>query len=605
MQLIRQRKKMILETRKYKGIDIFRLPFQAAPFCVGLQMALALVQAVIPTALTALATAFFVDTAIAIFAGETTANSIYLPFGILLLIVFMDSTLSHLPSIIGSRIVFAVERSFVPAILDVRAHLAYKHIEDAESWELVERVSDEFAETFQGGISACGTIIRSVAAIISVLGLIVIHVWWAVPIIIAFSVPLFWIALVAGQKKYDAEAQALKHERRYSYYSDVLTSREATEERTLFGYAEDVNQRFSKQFEIACKIQLRAVLKTYIAMKSASIFMAIIALLIAFTLIEPVISGNLSPGMFMGIIAAVFGMVGTLGWSLQDAAADLSYSKELMNDLTEFMQMDRTEGATCLPDIQPFTFESLEFCNVSFKYPTGESLILNGLSFSLKAGKHYSFAGVNGAGKTTITKLLTGLYDEYDGEILINGKELRTYPASTLKALFSVVYQDFACYQISMADNIALGDAAYDICSEQIYDVAAKAKLTDTIAALADGINTPLGKILEDGVDISGGQWQKVAIARSLLSRAPIKILDEPTAALDPIAESQIYQEFEQLMKGKTTIFISHRLGATKLANEILVIDKGSIAERGSHDELMKIDGMYTRMFEAQRKWYE
>jgi ATP-binding cassette subfamily B protein len=156
-----------------------------------------------------------------------------------------------------------------------------------------------------------------------------------------------------------------------------------------------------------------------------------------------------------------------------------------------------------------------------------------------------------------------------------------------------------------MAHNIALGDAAHDISSQQIYSITAKVGLTDAIAELAEGIDTPLGKILADGVDISGGQWQKVAIARSLLSRAPIKVLDEPTAALDPIAESRIYQEFEELMKGKTTILISHRLGATKLADEILVIDKGGIAERGSHTELIKKNGVYAQMFAAQRKWYE
>jgi len=156
-----------------------------------------------------------------------------------------------------------------------------------------------------------------------------------------------------------------------------------------------------------------------------------------------------------------------------------------------------------------------------------------------------------------------------------------------------------------MADNIALGDAASDISEDKLKEIANLVELDETIADLKKGINTPLGKIMEDGVDISGGQWQKVAIARSLLSRAPIKILDEPTAALDPIAESRIYQEFEGLMKGKTTIFISHRLGSTKLADEILVIEDGSIIERGAHYELMGENGKYAEMFEAQRKWYE
>ena len=173
-----------------------------------------------------------------------------------------------------------------------------------------------------------------------------------------------------------------------------------------------------------------------------------------------------------------------------------------------------------------------------------------------------------------------------------------------IKALFSVVYQDFARYQITLEENIFLGNIKTKE-NQDIEKVALKAGLKDTIEKLPYGIKTFLGKINENGVDISGGQWQKVAIARSLLSTAPIKILDEPTSALDPIAENQIYQDFENLMKDKTTVFISHRLGSTKLADEILVIDKGKIAERGNHSELMKLNGIYAKMFEVQRSWYQ
>jgi len=150
-----------------------------------------------------------------------------------------------------------------------------------------------------------------------------------------------------------------------------------------------------------------------------------------------------------------------------------------------------------------------------------------------------------------------------------------------------------------------LGDVSGGDTGARVPDAAIKAGLEDTIKELRDGMATPLGKISEGGQDISAGQWQRVAIARSLISRAPIKMLDEPTAALDPIGESRIYEEFEKLMEGKTTVFISHRLGSTKLADEILVIDGGKIVERGAHDRLMAENGQYAEMFEAQRGWYQ
>ena len=168
--------------------------------------------------------------------------------------------------------------------------------------------------------------------------------------------------------------------------------------------------------------------------------------------------------------------------------------------------------------------------------------------------------------------------------------------------MFSVVYQDFARYYIGMKDNISLGNLH---AKGNEKEAAHLAGLDETIGRLKNGILTPLGKILPGGQDLSGGQWQRVAIARSLISQAPVRILDEPTSALDPISESRLYSEFEKLMEGKTTVFISHRLGSTKLADEILVIDGGRIAERGTHETLMARKGQYADMFETQREWYQ
>jgi len=450
-----------------------------------------------------------------------------------------------------------------------------------------------------------------------VLILIVTQVWWAALIIIAFSTPMFWLSMRAGKKNYQAGRDAEKFNRRVEYLGEVLTGRDAIDERTLFGYGNEVNKRWQEQFNAGRKLELKVTAKMFFITKGSSMILALIALLIALSLISSVVSGNLSAGMFMGIISAVFGMVQQLGWQMSSSLENISKVREYMKDLTEFVNLsEKDENILNQPDSEPLEFSTLEFRNVSFQYPSGDRLILDGLSFSLETGRHYAFVGKNGAGKTTITKLLTGLYTEYKGEILINGKELRDYPISTIKAMFSVVYQDFAKYYISLKENIMLGDAANipdenseltdrNITNETIADIATKAGLDDVIAELKDGMNTPLGKILETGQDVSGGEWQRIAIARSLISRAPVKMLDEPTAALDPISESMVYKEFENLMRGKTTVFISHRLGSTKLADEILVIDDGKIIERGTHEELMDENKQYAEMFEAQRGWYQ
>jgi ATP-binding cassette, subfamily B, bacterial len=210
--------------------------------------------------------------------------------------------------------------------------------------------------------------------------------------------------------------------------------------------------------------------------------------------------------------------------------------------------------------------------------------------------------GVNGAGKTTITKLLTGLYTNYTGEIKVDGRPLRDFTQAELKGLSTVVYQDFAKYSFSLYDNIAVGSV---ISTErEINDAVNVIGLSEAVSKLPNGMQTYLGKIYKDGVDISGGEWQRVAMARSLVSTAPLRILDEPTAALDPLSESRVYSQFEQISRGKTTVFISHRLGSTKLADIIYVLDGGKIAEQGSHSELMRLKGLYAEMFEAQASWY-
>jgi len=595
---------MTLKTKSYTSLDALRIPFKASPSATTLQLLISAIQAAGPTVFMALATAFFVDTAIAIHAGALERVAIILPLILLILVVGVNSTIGSLPGFAVSRLRFNLERELAPALLDIRASLNYKHVESAKSWELVERVTKKPIQAFVDGVRAYATILRCIVAILSVLGLVVAYIWWAAPVILAFAIPLMWVALRAGQKNYEAHVDTRKYERRHEYYNDVLTNRHAVEERSLFGYSRSVSGRFMEQYETARKMRFWVTAKQYVMMKCVSLSMAAVAFLVAATLILPLTRGDLSPGMFMGIVSAVFGMIGTLGWLLQDATEEVSKSREYLNDFTAFVELSRTKGAKDLPDAHPPVFETLEFRNVRFRYPSQamQIYVLDGISFKLENGKHYSFVGANGAGKTTVTKLLTGLYDEYEGEILVNGKELRQYPQSTVKSMFSVVYQDFARYQISMRDNIALGNAAAD---DEICKTANSAGLADTISNLKDGITTPLGKIMEDGVDISGGQWQKVAIARSLLSRAPIKILDEPTAALDPIAESEVYRNFEALMRGRTTIFISHRLGSTKLADEILVIDQGKVAERGTHDELMEQGKIYAQMYEAQKEWYE
>lgn len=596
---------MTLQKKTYKAYDAIFLAFKLSPVWMAVHTVLTLTQAIMPTAVTALATANFVDTAIAILHEERLNGDIYLPLILLLFVLGLTTTLSSVSKLLLAKIRLGLRLKLVPAVVKAHALLDFKHIENADSWELVNRVSRDPVGSIMNGFSSFTSLIQLIVSVVSVLMLIMSQVWWASIVILIFSVPMFLLSFRAGKKNYQAERDAEKFNRRTEYLDEVLTVRENVDERTLFGYGDELNERWQKQYEVGRILRLKVLIKNFRMSKGSSLLMYMVGLLVALVLVSPVTTGELSPGMYIGIINAVFAMILHLGWGLSDSLEGIARETEYMKDLTAFLELDEFENALCEPDAEPLAFQSLEFRNVRFKYPSGEAVILDGLSFKLEAGLHYAFVGRNGTGKTTITKLLTGLYSEYDGEILINGKELRTYPAGAVKAMFSVVYQDFAKYYITIKDNIRVGDIVGKDLENRVQEMIQPAHLGELVGELKEGLDTYLGKVKETGQDISGGQWQRIAIARSLLSRAPIKVLDEPTAALDPVSESRLYEEFEQLMKGKTTIFISHRLGSTKLADEILVIDNGKIIERGRHDQLMIKAGQYAAMFEAQRSWYQ
>lgn len=593
---------MTLKKKKYTSIDTLRLALQASPVCMILYAALSVTQSIMQTAITAVATANFVDTATSILNSARPYRDIYAALALVLITLGIVNMIGAVAKLTASRVNVDLQRGLKPVIVKTLAAFDYKYIENEKSWELISRVSRDPVKAITDGVAAFIQFAQIIVSIASVFVLIVSQVWWAALIIFVFSVPLFMLSMRAGRKNYQAERDAEKFNRRTEYLGEVLTGRENVDERTVFEYNDEINRVWQEQYEAGRKLQIKVTAKNFMISKGSSIVLALISLLVALTLIGPVVNGQMSAGMFMGIVSAVFGMIQKLGFQMSRSLENISRAGEYMKDLGEFAALSEAEDALTEPDACPIQIDSLEFRKVRFRYPGGKEYILDGLSFKLDAGRHYAFVGKNGAGKTTITKLLTGLYTEYEGEIFVNGKELRQYPASTIKAMFSVVYQDFAKYYIKMKDAIALGDVH---AAGKEEEAAHLAGLDELVSKLENGIDTPLGKILKGGQDISGGQWQRVAIARSLVSRAPVRILDEPTAALDPISESHLYRDFEKLMEGKTTVFVSHRLGSTKLADEILVIDKGKIIERGTHEELMTKNGQYAEMFEAQREWYQ
>lgn len=594
---------MRLESKNYNAGDIIKIPYKFAPAQATLIAIQKLLDGLVPT-LQILATAKFLDIAILIFKQEKDIKDIVMPLLFVILLLAYDWISTQLSKFAEVQIKNRLRGEFRVNIVEKIATLRYKYIESQDSWDLISRVIKEPEVQCTKAYISSLDMIAMILKITGILVVLFIQVWWSAVLIVLISVPLFFIALKSGKETYEANREVEKNKRKVKYLEEVLNGREAVEERTLFGYSDKINNQWHKEFETARKHELKVSLKWYVNMKTGGVIIAILSVLIVLILIGPVTSGILSIGMFMSIVNSVFELIQYLAWSLPEYGDNLAKNKEYLVDLTNFLKLEGDEGYLLRPAKEVSKLKSLEFRNVSFKYPGTEKYILKDMSFVIEEGRHYAFVGANGAGKTTITKLITGLYEDFEGEILINGKSIKTYRQDQLKAMCSVVYQDFARYCISFRDNILLGDINSFDNLDNMNKAIETVELQDVVGGLPLGISSNLGKIKNDGVDLSGGQWQRIAMARGIVSPASIRILDEPTAALDPISESNVYEKFEEISRGQTTIFISHRLGSTKIADEIFVIGDGAIVESGSYEELMKKNGVYTKMYESQRSWY-
>ncbi len=284
--------------------------------------------------------------------------------------------------------------------------------------------------------------------------------------------------------------------------------------------------------------------------------------------------------------------------TLKKQSIDLSRTREFI-DMPETFKF--TDGKALEPSLDK-TYE-LRLDHVSFHYPESKENILDAIDLTIRPGEKLAIVGLNGAGKTTLVKLLCGFLDPTDGRVLLNGQDIRQYDRRDYYRHFSALFQDFSILETDVLENITQTlDAPADKRVEQILE---QVGLTEKIKQLPQGVHTHIGRnIYEDGVELSGGQMQRLLLARALYKNAPIVVLDEPTAALDPIAENDIYQRYNDLTKGRTSLFISHRLASTRFCDRIIYLAAGKIVETGTHQELLAKKGQYAYLFEVQSKYY-
>lgn len=321
-------------------------------------------------------------------------------------------------------------------------------------------------------------------------------------------------------------------------------------------------------------------------------------------LIYRIVNHSLTIGNFTLYLASSITFFECISAMLNSVTTLLKKSREV-DDFRSFMDLLNSEnhnsGSLKVPNFDSYSFE---FKDVSFKYPSEEKYALKNLNITLNAGERLAVVGLNGAGKTTFIKLLLRLYEPTEGKIFLNGMDISQFDKESYYEIFSPVFQEVNLFAFSLAENVSMNELE-NTNEENVKSCLKKAGLEEKVESLPKGINTQMLKIIyDDGVELSGGEKQKLALSRALYKNSPVVVLDEPTAALDALAESKLYQDFSDLIGGKTSVYISHRLSSTKFCDKVAFFKDGTLCEYGTHNSLMKKKGDYAQMFKVQSQYY-
>lgn len=432
------------------------------------------------------------------------------------------------------------------------------------------------------------------------------ELWWTVFIIIAVSVPSAVINFIYRRKNFHYMRRRSKDRRQMNYYANLTVDKDLAKEVRIF----DLTDTFVGRYHAVFQKYFSGIKKLIVEESLWFAGIAIVSNITNFFLYALIVYYVLSGKFLIGDYALYTGAIVSISACVShiiSISANIYEGTLFVDNLIEFMKTEPTVACRLqMPEKAKRNCpHTIEFKNVSFMYPGTNKYVLKNINLKFAPGETVVLVGLNGAGKTTLIKLLTRLYDPTEGQILLDGVDLKDYDVRSLYALFGIVFQDFGKYAFTVRENISFGAIHKEANDEEIKDSLAKSNAEDFVSRLPEKEHTPLMRIFEqNGKELSIGQWQKIAIARAFYADADILILDEPTASLDPLAEQEIFNQFDSLRTDKTSIFVSHRLSSATIASQIVVLENGMVIETGTHRELMEKKGKYHLLFSTQAKRY-
>lgn len=481
--------------------------------------------------------------------------------------------------------------------------LTLQQLEDPDFYDKLERARQQTS----GRVGLMSASLSQVQSIISIGSLIAGLIYFEPLLIILLVlsiIPSFINEVKYSSHRYSVARSWTAERRELDYLRFIGANNQTAKEVKLFGLTDYIAARFNKLSGDYYEINKQLSIKQSIYGSLFNI-LGILSYYGAYIfIIFKVISGTLS----IGELTFLSGSFNRLSNNLQgffSRFTAISESSLYLRDYFDFLDIEVTDQAAAFTPIPGEVKIGFELRNVHFGYAGSDSDVLKGINFTIKAGEKIAFVGQNGAGKTTLIKLILRFYEPTQGEILLDGINIAQFDKQEYRRRFGVIFQDFFKYEFSLRENIAIGNIEELNNDPMIQDAAARSLADQVVAVMKDGIDQQLGRRFAKGQELSGGQWQKVALARAYMKNSDIIVLDEPTSALDAQAEYDVFERFIGLTKGKTSIIISHRFSTVRMADRILVLEDGQVAEIGTHEELMAEPKLYEQLFNLQAAGYQ
>ena len=592
--------------------------FRAAPGLSLTQLVITAIRAVIPLLVLGVAK-LFVDVAVEVIGGGTlvlpvvgatadSAQGLYLLGGLLLSVWLLDKATGAAEEIVRTHSTNRVESHVHALIMRKCSTLDAAFYESPKYLDLLERAvrgalmnSLSFMWGFYFLVQAAISLVATIAVLST------IH--WVIPVAMVVSaLPQLIATSWFARRGWALENSLSTHHRLLKYLTGLMSERQAANEVRLFGLSDYFIPRFRQVNEQRLRREQSFTRKSTLWRASLGLLSdAAVAGVWVFIVLRALARAISVGDVVLGTQAAWRGKE-ALQQTFSYGGQFFEQTLTLVNLFT-FLDLDPAAVPGSLRRLtvkrrMPETIDRVEFRHVSFAYPSVQGNVLDDVSFVMERGQKVALVGQNGSGKTTIVKLLTRLYDPTVGQILINGEDIREFDLAELQRRFAVVFQDCVRYALTARENVGFGDVARVSDLERIRAAADAAAVDEDLAALPDGFETFLGGQFGIGRDLSGGQWQKVGLARGYMRKGSLFVIDEPTAHLDALAEFEVFRSFLELTGKQTLVMISHRFSNVRLADRIVVLDAGRVVQQGTHDELTAVSGLYARMFETQASGY-